>query len=405
MRVALLSTLEPATDAATPRGLLRVGGRAIIQHQLGAAIAFGCERILCLADAHSSEIVALQRLAERGGLTFRILSNGHDLARQVLPQDEVLVFADGLLAAPKELAALAEVAQGLLCQPAERGLAAGFERIDLDHATAGVLRLPGILLTRLASLPSDWSPVSALLRIAAQAELPRLALPASLPDEGRWGLVRSEAEAQAFETRWLRLHTAGAVARGPGAWLAAELVQRLGPELLHSGARPRLVILMALILAVSGVGLGWAGFFAGGFVLLGLSWLVNDCAELLLRIDRESLPLPRRRFASDALFAWLLDSGFVFGVAVRLEQPGEYALAPIPAGFLALTLFGLLRLLPRIFTDRAWAPWCEDRFLAGMLLFAVSLTDVFAPSLMAASLLMIALALVSTEPRPRGSGR
>ena len=65
MRVALLSTLEPsADDATTPRGLLRLGGRSIVHHQLATALALGCERVICLADGLPGEVIAIQHAAE-----------------------------------------------------------------------------------------------------------------------------------------------------------------------------------------------------------------------------------------------------------------------------------------------------------------------------------------------------
>lgn len=398
MRVALLSTLEPAEDVATPRGLLRVGGRAIVQHQLGAAIAWGCERVLCLADGHLGELLALEQLALGRGLSFQLVGNGHDVARHVGPQDEVLVFADGLLVAPWDLAGLAEKGPGVLAQPVEQGLAAGFERIDVEHATAGVLRIPGVLLSRLVDLPSDWNPLSALLRIAVQAELPQRQLPEDLLSQGRWTLVRSEPEAQALEPRWLQLYTAGAAAHGPGAWLAALIVQRLGPALMHAGTRPRVVTLAAALLALAGSALALVSFFGLAFILLGLAWLTLESAQLLARIDLATVPRAQAAPWAGPAFGWLLDGLFVGACVLRLAEGGEFPLRWVPAGFVALTLFGLLRLVPRIFAERRWAPWFGDRFVLALLLASASATQVFAPAVMAASLFVVVLALVAAPP-------
>ena len=80
MQVALLSTLEPSTDAVgVPRGLLRLGGRSVVQHQLSVALALGCERVVCLAEGLPGEIVALQHAAERGGATFQTAADGRGL--------------------------------------------------------------------------------------------------------------------------------------------------------------------------------------------------------------------------------------------------------------------------------------------------------------------------------------
>jgi len=260
------------------------------------------------------------------------------------------------------------------------------------------MRLPGGLTTHLVDLPDDWNPVSALLRIAAQHGIEQRPLPSHLAQEGYWLLVRDETEAQAIEPRWLRLHTSGAGARGPGAWLVASLVQRFGPSLLHAGTRPRSLTLAAMLFGIGGIALGWTGALSAAFLLLGVAWLLQECAELLARIVRDSLPVIRRRLAVAPAFAWLLDGAFVTCCIGRLEQSDELGLRRVPAAFVALTLFGLLRLLPRLFAERRWAPWFEDRFITALLLAIASSTAVFAPALMAAALLMIAMAM-AVSPR------
>jgi hypothetical protein len=397
VRVALLSTLEPAGDAGTPRGLLRVGGRTIVEHQLAAAIAFGCERIVCLAEGFPRELRKIQRLAESSGIGFAVVANGHELAASVALHDELLVISGGLLAPASELMALVEAGNGIVVQPAEDGVAAGFERLDLHRANAGVMRLPSSLALRLAHLPSEWNPISALLRIAAQTGVALHPLPDRLSRQGFWMLVRSETEAQAIEPRWLRLHTSGAAARGLGAWVAASLIQRFGPALLHAGTRPRWATLAALLLGVAGLALSWSGVAIAAFAFLGLAWIAQQCAELLARIVRDSMPVLRRRWAVAPMVSWALDAAFVVCCVARLEQTDELALQRLPAAFVALAVFGHLRLLPRLFPARRWAPWIEDRFVVALLLACASATAVFAPALMAGALMMICWAMAAAS--------
>jgi hypothetical protein len=400
LRVALLSTLEPASDVGTPRGLLRVGGRALVEHQLGMVLACGCQRLLCVADGFPGELIALQQLSERAGMPFRVVSSGHDLARLVAPQDELLVIAAGLLAPAELLTRQTAAGPIILVQSAEDGLVAGYERIDLNHADAGVIRLPGTLVSRLAQLPSDWNPYSALLRIAAQGGVAQRELPVAAMDSACWTLIRSEAEAQAIEPVWLRLHTCGAAARGPGSWLAAHLVQRLGPALLHAGTRSWLVTLAALLLALGAGALGWAGWTTAGFLVLGMAWLIGEGGALLARVERSVVPSGRGRLAAVPGLRWLIDAVCVLCCTVRLGQSGDLALAPAAAVFAALVLFGMVRLVPRLFATRRWAVWFDDRFVASLLLVSASASRAFAPAMMAASLLMIAFAMVSAQPPP-----
>ena len=395
MQVALLSTLEPSIDdPSTPRGLLRVGGRSVVAHQLGTALALGSKRVVCLAEGLPGELIAVQHAAEAAGASFHVATDSRSLARLIKTEDELLVIADGLVPTPGAVAALLGTRTGIVVQPVEGGLAAGYERLDLNHAAGGVMRLPGKLAAELAELPGDWNPASALLRIAAQAGLRQVVLPAALADEGRWTLVRSDAEAHRLEPRWLRLHTAGAGTGGPGAWLSARLVEQLGPALLHAGTRPWVMASGAAVLAMFGLGLGWTGFASAGFALLGLAWLVRRAAALLARIDRESISEPPGWIRTEALFGWMFDLCLVLVAAWRFTQdaPGTQT----AAGFAALAFVGLLRLIPRAFARRRWAAWFDDRLLASLVLGAASLSSVFDLALMAGGLVLLAVALAAT---------
>ena len=404
MQVALLSTLEPSTDdPSTPRGLLRVGGRSVVAHQLGTALALGCERIVCLAEGLPGELIAVQHAAEAAGASFQIATDSRALARLIRTEDELLVIADGLVPTPEAIAALlgprTGSRTGIVVQPVESGVAAGYERLDLNHAAGGVMRLPGKLAAGLAELPGDWNPTAALLRIAIQAGLRQVSLPAALADDGRWTLVRSDAEAHRLEPRWLRLHTAGASAGGPGAWLSARLVERLGPALLHAGTRPWVMASGAGVLAMFGLGLAWGGIASAGFALLGLAWLVRRAAALLARIDREAIAEPAAWLRTETLFGWVFDLCLALVAAWRFTQdaPGDET----AAWFAALAFVGLLRLIPRAFSRRRWAAWFGDRLLASLALGAASLSGVFDLALMAGGLVLLAVALAATY---EGSG-
>ena len=399
MRVALLSTLEPSVDdAATPRGLLRVGGRSVVHHQMAAALALGCERIVCLAEGLPGELIALQHAAERTGASFQIAADGPAVTRLIKPDDELLVFADGLIAAADAITTLLGGRGGIVVQPVETGIALGFERIDLNHAGGGLIRMPGRLAAGLADLPGDWNPVSALLRIAVQSSLRQVVLPRALPEAGRWTLIRSEVEAHRLEPQWLRQHTAPRQAGGPGRWLAAWLVERLGPTLLHAGTRPVVIATGAAALGLIALGAAWFGSFAPAFAALGLAWLIRRGAAILDRVHGERRGAFPAWLRPQSWFDWLLDGGIGLAIVWRFAaQPGP--IAPLTAGFVALVLLGLLRLIPPLFAERRWAAWFEDRLVLGFGLAAASLSEVFALAVMAAALGLLAFALVAAHDR------
>ncbi len=398
MRVALLSTLEPSSDdASTPRGLLRLGGRSIAHHQLTTALALGCDRVICLADGLPGEVIALQHAAERAGASFQVTGDGRAVAQLVKPDDELLVFSDGLVTAPEAVSTLLGGRSGLVVQPVESGLAAGYERIDLNHAGGGVMRLSGRLAAGLADLPGEWNPVSALLRIAVQSSQRQVVLPQALIDNGRWALVRSDGEAHRLEPHWLRQHTAKRDGNGPGRWLAARLVERLGPALLHAGTRPHIVALGAAALALLALGSAWFGANAAAFAGLGIAWLVRRSAAILARVHGEKSLGAFRWLDSEMGFGLLLDLGFGAVAAWRLAATHPVANAYVVGGFVALVLLGLLRLLPPLFAGAKWSGWLEDRLVLAMVLAVASLTSVFGLALMGASLALLAFGLIAAH--------
>lgn len=394
MRVALLSLLEPAEgEPSSPRGYLRIGGQLTARHQLALALALGCNRIVFLAEALSGELVALQHVAEDRGAQFHVIAAGRALAGLVSPEDELLVLSEGLVAMPGEALELLGDGPAVLTLPVETGIAAGFERIDINHASAGAMRLPGKLAARLADLPGDWSAPSALLRAALQTGIRQVGVPGALLDDGRWVLLRSEAEAHAAEPRWLRLHTAQGRRRSPGESLVAGLVHRFGPAILHAGTRPFALAVAAWAVGFLALGSAWFGYAATGFVMLGVAWMVRCAASLLERIERDSLVLPRGWFRPEEVFAWALDAAFVVAVSWRSAVAAGDGASAIQLLFAPVMLFGLLRLLPGTIVSSDWPNWLTDRLIAGVSLAVASAFTGFEDLVMGVALALLAGAL------------
>ena len=188
--------LETAGQAgALPRAFLRIGPASLARHQLSLALAMECQKIVCLAREMTAELVQLQHDSERSGARFHCVSSTRALAGQVTAHDEVVVISDGLLAPLDAATSLLEGPHAVIVQPIEAGIAAGFERIDLNFASAGLMRIPGRLFERLHELPADCDAPSALTRIALQAGIVQRPLPIEARDGLRWKLVHNEAEA------------------------------------------------------------------------------------------------------------------------------------------------------------------------------------------------------------------
>ena len=224
-----------------------------------------------------------------------------------------------------------------------------------------------------------------------------MVLPQALSDGGRWALVRSDGEAHRLEPNWLRQHTARKEGSGPGRWLAARMVERLGPALLHAGTRPHVVALGASALALLALGSAWFGFYPAAFAGLGIAWLVRRSAAILARVHGERAFGETRWLSAETGSGVLLDLGFVAVAAWRLAATHPVANAYVVGGFAALVLLGLLRLLPRLFADAKWSGWLEDRLVLALALAAASLTSVFGLALMAAGLALLAFGLIAAH--------
>ena len=355
--------LEPAGSAgAVPRAFLRIGGLTVARQQLALALELKCERIICIAPRLTAELVELQHLAEAAKAQFHVVANSRALVGLVTTVDEVFALGDGLFASIPEAAALLEEGQAILVQPVEQGLAAGFERIDLNHAGAAAMRLPGRLVERLAELPSDCDAISSLQRIALQAGVRQKAIPAPGRDGLFWTLVRSEDEAHALEPLWVRQRTRDEGALSPSRGLALLAVRSFGPAMLHAGSGTMALVIAAAVFALLGLGAGWFNLLPLGLGLVAIGWLLRECAVLLSRIESDAIHL-RKGLDSKELYGWLCDGLIVvlaaWGSHMHLGQHFVDRLFP------PFMLVALLRILPRLFAPR-WTGWFGDRALLAL---------------------------------------
>lgn len=396
LRVALLTMMEPARAGdSTPRAFLRVGGASLARHQLTVMLAAGCDRIVCVARALGPELIALQHEAERAGAKFQVISGARGLVGLVTAADEVVIMAEGLLPTTGDALRLMDGPPAVLVQPAEAGIPAGFERIDLNHAAAGLMVVPGRLIDRLTELSADADPASALLRIALQAGVNQRSVPEEVRLGGRWLLVRTEDEAHHAEESWMARHTSGSAAT-PGPLLARLLVRQFGPALLHGGSGANGLAITAAVLAFVGFAAAWFGHVTLGLGFAAIGWVLGRSAALLARVQRESLSLrsdyPVRQVVFDGMFDLLLVVMLVFALP---PLPGELL---VQRCFAPVVLVGLLRVLPRGFAA-GWSIWVEDRLLLILVLVTLVLGRVLETGLPA----LVGLLLVAGLVLPRDS--
>lgn len=392
--------LEPVADgSALARAFLRVGGASLARHQLAVAMAMDCQRVICVARELHSQLIALQHEAEAAGARFHVVRDSRALSALVTANDELLVQADGLFATVDEALDLLGGGPVILAQPVEVGLASGYERIDINRATAGLMRIPGRLAERLAELPDDCDPVSALTRIALQAGVDVRELPAELRNGPNWRLIRSEAEAQEHEDALVRSRLASAFVPTPGRYIARAGVLAHGSALLHSGGGSRFARIAAVVALVLGLGSGWLGLLALGLLFSALAAVFHHAACLLKRVE-QSLESPRNApgFLREELVGWAIDLELVVLMAWdRLSQPW---LSPLDAAFAPVMLVLLTRVIPGM-VDMRWGRWVEDRAVLGFTLAMAAALGVLAPAAQVAALLLTAAGLALQTGRFR----
>ncbi len=364
--------MEPVgPDNTAPRAFLAVGGQSVARQQIGLMLELGCERIIVLAQVIGAVILQLQQLVEPRGVQFHAISSARALSGLVTVADELIVLADGLLADPREAVRLLELGPGVVVQSAEAGVSAGFERLDLNLASGGAMRLPGRLIERLTELPGDADPVAALTRLALQAELPQRMLAKDNGPALGWVLVRDDAEALALEPSWLAARMPRQIDTTPATWFSALLARKLGPALLHMRRGSISLLLAALALAALGLVSGWLGWQVFGLVLCAIGVIVRQTGDVLETVERNALCLPPPRYAISPIYGWALDlilvllAGWGTSVHAEISMLGQM-FAP---AMVVLTA----RLSQRILRTR-WRGWFGDRAVIA-LVFAAALVS------------------------------
>jgi hypothetical protein len=389
VRIALIATddagYEPDREPA------RLGGRAVSLHQLDFALGQGCKKVLCLGHGAAPEAIALRHAAESAGAQFQVLRGARDLPAAVRGEDELLVFARGLL--PDSLKAYEALRKGpaILSLPVQPGAGAGFELLDLTTAWGGAMAIPGRLADRLDMLPEDAEPIAGLLRIARQAGVPERALPESELAEGRWVLLRNAEQSAAAEPGWLRRRLPPSSPWRPSAWLARMLLRRFGAGASASRRAGPLARAAAVLATAGAVAAAWFGYPLGGFALLALAALAIELGDGIAQLTRPS-------FAGEAPPS-KLSRGLRLALDAALVAVGALALpgALHRRVFLALLPVGLLHVWPPAKGD-SWRAVFADRVLViAALALAVEL-DAAEKGFMAAALVLLAVRIGPQKP-------
>ncbi|HEY6815328.1 MAG TPA: hypothetical protein VI168_07305 [Croceibacterium sp.] len=370
-----------------------MAGKPLARRQLDFALAAGCERVIALGNGASPEAIALRHAAEARGVRFQCVGNTHGLLGAVPAADELLALAPGLL--PEDTRALEALERGsaVLVFPAAPGVAAGFERIDIERAWAGALVLPGRLVERLADLPPDSDATAALLRIALQARVAEKRLPEQALAEGAWAIVGPGDDAAQRQRGWLKRNLPSL----PG-FAATRLLARLGLQqggiglLARARALPAFWSGVAISLA-GAVGASAYGLPALGLLLVAVGALLAEFSAGLKSLRDAPFGAPSER-GLPRLAPCLVDAALIVCAALAIDDDWLQSLFP------PLALLGALHASR---PDR-WphpAALLGDRGLLALFFAVPAALDLAEPAVMLAALTVLALDALVFRPRSR----
>lgn len=392
--------LEPAGSGQPfPRGFLRIAGASLAQHQLGLARALDCQRLICLARGPSPELIALQHSAEAAGLRFHIVSGPQQLSALVTATDELIVITEGLFADGTDVASLLDGARPVvLALPDDGAVAEGFERLDINNAAAGLMRIPGSLVERLHDLPPDCDAASALTRVALQSGAQMRQVPPEARLTGSWKMVRSESEALSIEGEWLRTRLAASRSATVSDRLARVGVLSFGASLLHAGNASGAASIGSIVALVLSLCSAWLDSPVLAFALAALGWVLVRATDLLRGAERQAYSVLAPAIPRADALGWLVDASLV--VICVLAAPMASELTPFGVGdriFAPLMLILMVHLTPRLLLDGI-AGWVCDRAVLALVLGLAAAVGYLGPVV---RLLAVALTVAGIVLPPR----
>ena len=346
------------------------------------------------------EIIALQHDAEARGAQFHLVGDPRVLAGLVTAHDALLVLEEGLFILPDAGARLLEDGAVGRVQPGETGLAAGFERIDINRATAGAMRLPGRLAGNLAELPPDCAVFSALTRIALQAGVAAREVPPDLRNTRQWRLVRDEAEAHALEEDLVRWRLASDFVPTPGRYLGRLGVLSFGPALLHSTSASQVARIASLAALLLASGAAWLEAYLTGLLLCAFAALLHHGAVMLKRVERAMAGLDRPSYWREEALGWAIDLVLVLLLAWHGSTREPDAGLWVHHLFAPVMLVLVTRLLPRIL-GTGWPAWIEDRLVLSLALAMAAAVGLLGPAIEVAAATLAFAALILHGGRAR----
>lgn len=286
MRVGLVFAQTRVPDGTFLSEIL-IGEVRVLQRQIAQCIALGCTKILCVMDEDHPQYEDLSHAAPSADIPISPVSPAH-LVTAITAQDDVVVMGEGVVADYAHLRNFAQHTHAIAAFSAEWAIDLGYERIDKDHAFAGLMVIAGRLVAKLADLPSDFDRVSSLLRLALQERAALTLWDRAVFLQSGWARIAQAADAQ---TWFVRARDIAFPMQGRAASLASlrsEVLRRAvgeGRSLSQRIAIAHALGLGAMILAAL---LGVVMAPALGCLGLAMAGIFLDAREELAKFKRDS---------------------------------------------------------------------------------------------------------------------
>lgn len=363
-------------------------GKSLSERQLEFALAAGCDRVVLLGDGASAAVIALRHRAEAAKARVQVVSDAHSLAGSVGADDDLLVLQQDVL--PESADALAALRDGpvILVLPAGIGVQAGFERIDLERASAGALIVPGALLPKLLDLPEDSDAHGALLRIALQQRLPEKGLGEGALSDGSWAMTGPASDAGHLQESWVARHLGAATGCSLSSRISHLVLRRTGVKLLELRHALAAMLAATLLLLGGAVAAAWDGFAAIGFAAIALAAPVVGAAIGFARLKTAPFGSAPRI----AAFRLLLDAALLAACYGAIDGSWLHRLFP------SLVLLAALHASRR--EDSGQVPGVvRDRFLIAGAIAIFAAFGLSEEGIMAASVTVLAANLAAFRPK------
>ena len=405
LRTAFISAVK-RTDRGDLRAHAMMAGRSVLGWQVDCARSLGCERIVCLCDATTPEVLAQQSLVEAWGAEFHAIRGNLQLASLVRADDELVMLLDGLVPDPVALKSFAfsdgALVKGIATIPASHALAEAypddFERIDRDRHWAGFAAMRAAQVHKLADLPPDSDPMSLLIRLGLQSRVECREVPQAALENRGWLLATSQ---DGLIEREQALVSSGAAISPLSAPLNAAadgIVRQIAPRWIEKGGE--VCAIAGLALVAIGVGVSGFGYGAAGLALAALGAFSGGLSAAWSRL-RAALWFSEGRSTREGQVAAAMD----MACAIALTLAQTTAGASLPAAALGPLAIGLARLAGRGASSgtgtgagTAFDAFWRDRALQ-MAGFAIAATT----GVLAEVLALFSLgALLQLMLRPRG---